>query len=430
MKTKLSKLLLLSTLAAQAFEYQATIEGLQTTGTEVELVKVPVEQSVFSKIRSDFKDLVILTKDQKSLPFTLMQDTIKTKKAYFTYQRINVGQVNIEKNSVSVDINLKTPQLLSALKIKTPLKNFEFVVTLKSLVGNIIAEQTIYDYSRFTESRQEVVTFTPQLLQHFTVTIKGLTQLQTKTLFEWREVSGERDTQVEKTSKVSLKNPRFSFWVGTKKYRQQSTQLFKAVEKGLVAWEVVAEGPQTIVTINTNGLPLSAIKLDIDEKNFKRNFTLKYEDQRHGLIKYGKLERWTYRKFNKSVTTILLPKLSSNRLVLTINNNQNSPLTIANISFEMPQYALFFLMDSSTDYLIHFGDFSFKHAATPLPPKIIAESTKSLVGRMGPIEKNQVNVGSMHSNKFGFLVPLILLAIMTFLAWGIFDTLKKVDSKS
>lgn len=430
MKTKIFTLLLLSTLATQAFEYQASIVGVRTTGTDVELIKVPIQQSVFSNIRPDFKDLVVLTKAQKSLPFTFAQDSIKTKSTYSTYQRVNVEQVKVEKDSISVNINLAKPKLLSSLKITTPLKDFEFVVILKNKKGDVIAKQSIYDYSRFTVSRQEVINFSPQTLQHFSVTIKGLTQLQTKELFEWREVSGAGESKIEKTSKINLNKPKFSFSLGTTKYSQQSKKLFEPVTKGLVSWNTVERDHQTVITIDTNKLPISAINLNIDEKNFKRHFSIKSVGKNQRLFKSGKIERWNYRKFHEDNTNIALPRFTGSQIILIIDHEKKSPLTITDITFEIPRYALFFLMDPTTDYAIHFGDPVFKNVATQLPASIMKNTTQALVGKMGSIDRKEVTISTSISTDYGFLITPAVLAIMALLAWVIYDTLKKTDAKS
>ncbi|MCK5834426.1 MAG: hypothetical protein KAG98_01670 [Lentisphaeria bacterium] len=430
MKTKLTTLLILVTLAVQAFEYQAEIEKIKTTGSDVELVKIPVQQTVFPNLRSDFKDLVVLTKDQKSLPFTLRQESTVTKKSYFTYQPINVDRVKVEKDHISVDINLVNPQILSSLKIRTPLNDFEFVVTLKNKKGEVIAEQSIYDYSSFTSSRQEIITFSPQTLQQFTVTIKGLNQLQTKELFELREVSGSGTSKVEKTSKININKPRFRFLLGTKKQRLQSKPLFEAVQQGLIDWHSEEKDHQTIITINTHKLPISAINLNITEKNFKRNFTVRSADKRNRLFKSGQIECWNYRKFHLNHTKISLPNFTDPEIILIIDHDKKSPLTISDITFTIPKMALFFLMNPTTAYSIHFGDSNYKNTATPIPASIMKNTDKALVGRMGIVIKNKVTtVTTISSSNYGFLITPIVLAIMALLAWVIFDTLKKTDKK-
>ena len=431
MKTKLYALLLISSLTSQAFEYQASIEGIRTSGTEVELVKIPVEQAVYPNIRHDFKDLVILTKDKKSLPFSFVQNSLQTKKPYMTYQQVNVENVKIEKDSITLELNLSKPQKRSSLKISTPLKDFEFVVTLKTKTGQLIAEETIYDYSSFTNSRREIITFPSQVLQNLTVSIKGLTQLQTKALFEWREVSsGNGENKIEKTSKINFNKPRFTFALGTTKYSNQTQKLFEPVKQGLVSWQKEEKNNKTIITINTHKLPISAIRLHVDEKNFTRSFTVKSASKKNRVLKSGKIERWNYRKYQKNNTQINLNPFNSEKIILTIEHGKQTPLSIDHITFNIPQYCLYFLMEPTTAYSINFGDSLFKGGTTTLPLTIMNKASSALVGKMGTIKQKEVNIQTSLSKDYGFLITPIVLIIMALLAWVIFDTLQKTENRT
>lgn len=428
MKTKIYQLLLLTTLSCQAFQYQAPINGVRTTGTEVEFIKVPIQQTVFSKLRYDFRDLVVLTKDAKSVPFTFAQNSIKTQKPYSTYQRVDVDHVKIEKDTISVNLKFKKPRKISSLKITTPLKDFEFLVTLKSKTGEIIAQQSIYDYSSFTTSRSELVSFPSRVLQQFTVTIEGLSKLQTKELFEWRETNiGQGEAKVEKTSKINTSKPRFSFSVGTTKYLEKFQKIYEPVKSGLISWRTEEKGAKTVIVIDTNKLPISVISLDIAEKNFTRHFSVRSLNNRQTLLKRGTIQKWNYRKYQKNTTQIMLPKFKSGSIVLTIENGTQSPVTIKDIRFELPQYCVFFLMEPTVAYFINFGDLTFSATSAKLPSTIMNNTREIMVGKMGEVQQKEVKINNISSKNYGFLITPIVLLCMGILAWVIFDTLKKTN---
>ncbi len=431
MKNKISAILLTLASFATAFENKAPIE-INSARSEVALIKVHLNQEVYPELRPDFRDLVVLTENKRSIPFSLIQDEISYKKAYTTYQRVGVKNVQLNESSISVDIQLTKRTELASIRISTPLKDFQFKVSVKDETGKTLTiNQSIYDYSSFTTSRNEVVKFRKTALKNFSVTISGLSQLQTKNLFEQKEVTSSQGTSEKiTTSSINLKKPRFGFAIGNAKSRVTKQKIFESVKKDLVGCKITDLDSKTVVKINTNGMPLSSLTLGVEDKNFSRKYSLTTGGLKSIPLASGTLESWKYKKFFKKSLTVNFRNCFSKELILTIYNGQETPLRINNLFFQIPRKSLYFLEEPGHYYFAHFSDQHFKGKSLPLPAEILQDHAKALSGRFGDIVQQDTDIESPKAgDRTKVWMTFLVILVIGFLIWVIVGTLRKATNE-
>ncbi len=419
--------------AAEKFNFQTEVE-IKADRSETELIKVPIPQKILPALRYDFNDMRIVTSKGKSVPFTLLQDKRVIKEPYNKFYKASASAIKLTENEISAVINFEKARVISAIRVETPLHDFEFAVSVYKPNGDAIVEnRPIFDYSSFTESRSEIVNFPPVRQKSLKIVIKGLSKLQKQQLFELKEISGENGlSSKEQTSHINLQKPRFSFYMGEQRFTQKNEMLIEQVATELVKWETSSSGGKTVIRINTGRMPITRLVINTEEQNFSRPVTIKTleagQHRRH--IYSGKIEKWNYKRFRENRTTLDFHRLSTPEVELTIHNGTNTPLTVKDISFYMPKYSIYFLEEPGKEYLLRYGNSSLTSRHSQLPKAILDQGMDlAITGKVTiPETAEEIAIRKRQFNSNYITTPVIAI-IIAFLIWTIVSTMKKAEKE-
>lgn len=415
--------------AKDDFQFKSNV-NINKEISETELIKLDIPQNLYPAIRTDLRDIRLFDSAKRSIPFSIEQDRTEKRESYKSYYNASVEALKLSDESITATIGSSEKQLISGVRIKTPLNNFEFSVSIYNKGELLVKDATLYDYSSFTESRKETVSFSPIMTDSLKIIIKGLDKLQKQKLFQLKKLTDkDGETSKEELIHISQRHPKFSFQFGEHRISKNIELLSEVVDSKLVDWKVTNSKDKTVIRISTNKLPINTITIKAAEQNFSRPISIKSVAAKphQRQLYYGELSKWNYRKFQKDQTTIKFHNPHYQELELTIFNKNETALTVTDINFTIPQKCLYFLGEPQKHYTLRYGNEDLKANQSRLPEAVLNQGRSKAIKAKIEINKPAQQTRKKQEINSNYIIIPIIVLIITFLIWSISSTLKKVE---
>lgn len=397
------------------------------------LIKAQIPQQIYNYLRTDYKDMQIFSQDQKSVEFAVKRAYKVTQTPYYKYQSQPITNLKMSDNELTLDVKFRKAQDVAALRINTPIRNFEFDVTISLPNGKVIADkEKIYDYSNFVDSRKNIVTFPKVNTNSLHVKIAGLNKLQKKELVEINQTDNNQNLS-ETNQRILVNNlkPRFTFSIGEKFFSSSREAQSEKLDKSLINWTVETTDKETIIKIDPENYPIDAISLKSPDNNFERDYYFRSSNPNGKAYRTGntgKLSKWHYRSYKSSNMQVSAPQVKK-AYELVIVNNEKSPIEITDIVFTIPTKNLYFLNEPNKNYNLHFTDKTYNRDYPGLPSQILNDSSVTVTGQIlvdqlnNPIGKKAV----AEVKSYRWLIMLAILGTVLFLIYAVASTAKHVE---
>ncbi len=421
-----------SAYAGEKFAKQYDVEVPKQINAS-ELVKIPLIPTMYPDLRDDLNDLRLFSTEGKSVPFSIAQEYSHDDKFIWKFEPLNVSDVVLIEDSLSVTLRSRKPIDLSALRIKTVLRDFEFSVKVHNKDGALLLDNgDIFDYSSYADSRKELIEFATVNTNEVEAVITGLKKLQKKEYYALKESFNDlTGSGVEKSSRLRQLKPRFQFASGVKMLTVDRKLSFSTIDVATNLFTVKDTKEKTVIDIKPQLVPVTGISLNVDDNNFSREIRVSTVTENSAtLIFSGRLESWSYRKYLKKLNNIRFREVKANLIRVEILNTGKTPLTIKGLQLLRSNYALYYLHESDKKYVVQYNNpelFS-SESHTKLPSKLLQSGRNNLLtGKLTNLKELQhCETASSTINKTALIYTLTTLIIL-FLIWVIVGTVKKAE---
>ena len=264
--------------------FAAALSALPIEGTVREecAAAVPIPSALYAHASQDrphalWDELRIRDSAGRAVPYVLRERQVRKERVEKVWKPLTVTGVVETNGELVVEAELPEskdprPEKLLALKVATPLKDYEQTVTV-SVDGAVVARGTLADYSRYANlSRSEVALDIPAS-RRFTVTFASPESEAEGAVFE-------RTITADGAGGVTAKTVRGS--VVRRPFRIDS--LAVAFPETRVDFEPLADGEcnvranltrdvkekKTYLDLSSFGMPVTAVGLCVKDRNFSR----------------------------------------------------------------------------------------------------------------------------------------------------------------
>lgn len=435
-----------------------------------ELIAVRLDEGLFAVTRDGFPDVRLLEQDRVAA----------TEVAHLIRRAVTLGTRTVRDRGVVDDIEAhpigdsglqitfmldpeQHPRRPAELRLVSPLRNFEHRVEVAvSTDGEtwqpLVNDALVFDYSQFLDVRNDGVRLpwsqpvstrsdsgAENFPRYFRLQIDEVTQEQQSQLIELthtlqgggqserseRTVIRRQPFRIDRIETISeVERPRIESMV-----RSEYPLLDLRVDQD-------ASGRRTLVTVRSNGAPLTGLQLETPNTNFSRRVVVETRDATADsgawrTLASGTLSRIALRDLQRSNVTLALPESRQRHYRLTIDNGDSPPLKVDAVTARGPVYELVFLAKPGAAYQLAYGHPTVKAARydTAALELAIAEGLEPLTATLGEQEPApeiavpQVSLLSRLINDTRVLLGLIG-ALAVILAWALFRAARAVDAAS
>jgi hypothetical protein len=275
------------------------------------LVKISLDDEIFSQTNKDLGDIRIISSDNKEIPFKLITGKEESLVEGYSVKMINNSYVPSQFSSVILDFEGRS-EVINQIKIETESENFQRNVRILGSDNkenwNIIKEGGyIYDYTdkkaKF-KSQNTSISFPESSFHYLKIEIADENNNPVKI----SSVSAIKF--VEKKSKELVRIPEYEI---SNNYKEGLSEI--------------------VVDVESSGIPTNKINFSISDANFNRAVLIySSEDKKNWkLINNGYIFRYNTDKFKKESLDVNFTEITSQYIKVVIRNNDNDPLGISGI---------------------------------------------------------------------------------------------------
>lgn len=351
---------LVSPLSAKDPPFRYAREILPPALQQEELLSITIDQQIFAATRDGFSDLRLRDASGKSLPYLLRKrQSTRSRSVRITWPAPQPAVRPRDDGSLEItvrfEIDDKRPNP-TGLTIVSPLRNFEQRMRVFTSVGGEEWEPTgeetvLFDYSRYMEVRNDSVAFPETNRRFFRIVIDDVTLEQHSELVALtRRYHGEKEierTERETVGRRSFRIDRIDFW------RENSEERVIGDEKR--AYPVTdhrvgedRDNQRTIIEIDTQRTPLTALRLETRDRNFSRHAIVEAEKMTGAAkgwqrIGEGVLSRVDFRNLKRDELSLSFPETRREKYRIVIDNGDSPPLNVIGIQGEGNVYEALYL---------------------------------------------------------------------------------------
>ncbi len=275
----------------------------------------------------------------------------------------NRAELTVERDSRSPEV--------AEIRIESAVRNFEKLVTVHGSTDGqtwdlLAKDEPIYDYSRFVDVRKDTIPVARGPYTRYRIEMGNITERKDSPLVNIVRQTRGGDSETESTSflRQPFRMERLLFI----EQRDVTATDSEAVETNTfmaAALNVATDNRkhQTILTMDAGGRPVTLLTLLTDDVNFSRVIRLegcrvdtpntwqRLADGRVTSIRAGRI--------HEDALTVAFPETRCRRLRLTIDNEDNPPITVTGVSLRENRYEGLFFPKSTRRYLLAFGGQGF-----------------------------------------------------------------------
>jgi hypothetical protein len=274
-------------------------------------------------------------------------------------------------NEIQIEYALHTNALPpTRLVIDTPLRDFERMVSVEGCGADgvwrtLVGRAAIFDLSRFINMAQYAVALPPGDCRRFRLTIRGVTdQAESATAEITRQVGGRAATERLMVEWRPLRVDRVRFFaeMNVTNYTAAITNTYPV--RG-AAVRHIKEGRVTVVRFAVPRVPLTCVRLKVDDQNFSRMYALHAirsgKDQwgrpqeNRLLLSRGMISRFNLRAVQREALDIAIAESRFSDYELVVENGDNPLLNISGVEVSGPAYQIDFIARPDESYRLFFG---------------------------------------------------------------------------
>jgi hypothetical protein len=339
--------------------------------TATTLVAAPLDTHVYGNTREDWPDVRLRTASGTATAFVIrpaMNVRDQTVREFWPAKQ-TAAKLDGD-HGLQVELMLsKDDPTPTGLKIVSPLRDFEHQVQVESSADGVAWEPAgeptlIFDYTRFVDARNDTVSITPSAHRQFRLTIADVTAEQESQLLELhRRLRGDEEAdRTERTviARRPFRIDRVEFFRDVARPQSSEPRTLDFPVSRLTTTPSEG-GARTVVTLGTDGEPLTALRIDTPSENFSRVVNVETEvDLGTGATAWkpfapGTLTKFAVGTLHREDLTIPVPQTRRSNFRLVIENDDSPPLTIENVIASGPVYELLFLATPNERYTVEYG---------------------------------------------------------------------------
>jgi hypothetical protein len=274
-------------------------------------------------------------------------------------------------NEIRIEYALHTNALPpTRLVIDTPLRDFERMVSVEGCGADgvwrtLVGRAAIFDLSRFINMAQYAVALPPGDCRRFRLTIRGVTdQAESAAAEITRQVGGSAATERLMVEWRPLRVDRVRFFAEMK-VTNYTAAITNAYPVRGAAVRHIKEGRVTVVRFAVPRVPLTCVRLKVDDQNFSRMYALHAirsgKDQwgrpqeNRLLLSRGMISRFNLRAVQREALDIPIAEARFSDYELVVENGDNPLLNISGVEVSGPAYQVDFIARPGESYRLFFG---------------------------------------------------------------------------
>jgi len=337
-------------------------------GTQEEmLIAVPLDTPVYSRSQRNLADLRILDAEGKEVSYLKTQRSDTKTRTIEHRWTANDPKLSPSVDQLTIEFELKQKDPVpTRLEIVTPLKNFEQRVRVYGLGGDnerLLADDVVFDYSRFMDVRRTEVSLTENQFRRFRVIVDNPTSEQESQLLQLtRNLQGGAETSEEQRFTVERRPFRIERLelVSTTETHVPDLLLIREWDNKLTQTQEDEKKRQTLVEFETRRQPLTQLTLVTGSRNFSRKVSLEIPETKLGRtdwhsIAQGTLSRFEFGDILEEKLTLNFSESRHESYRLVIENRDSAPIEIDGLQTAGSQDQLLFLAGSGVGYQLHYG---------------------------------------------------------------------------
>lgn len=307
---------------------------------------------------------------------------------------------------LQIELKLKdTEEAPHGMRIITPLRDFEHQVKVETSPDGKTwmphgAPTLIFDYSRYVDARNDIVSIEPTKDRHFRVIIEDVTADQSSELVELnrRLRGGVEEERTERTNvdRRPFRVDMIQFYrdvpvaAGIKETRRNT---YAATDLSI---QEDTKKLRTVVSFQSQKEPINRITIATTTENFSRQATIEVEEiDRDGKSNWRQIGQGTVTRFaigtiRRESLSLELAETSATKYRVLIENQDSSPLSITGVEISGPAYELAFLASPGQKLELDYGSPDAKAARfdTAALEAAIKQSQQSLSAQLGLPQQN------------------------------------------
>lgn len=258
---------------------------------------------------------------------------------------------------------------ITLLAIKTGLRDFEKTVTVSSSADRsnwrlLVQDSPIYDYSRFLDLRNNRVRIPADTNRYYRIEIANIVEERLSPLVQIAKQSRDGKTvgQVERTSlnREEFRMDRLEF-LSEREVKFDIGRKLRGYSVRNVAVTNSADRNVTIVTFETDRVPLREIGLSIADRHFSRTVQIEGNERVHRRAGWTHVAQGAISRVPMGSVPIERPYLvipTTPRFPayrLTILNLDSPPLAISGVRLDGEVHECVFRREAGRAYTVHYG---------------------------------------------------------------------------
>ncbi len=428
------------------FRFWREIE--RTATKEEEILAFALDSEIYAATRDRLPDLRVFDHNHNEAPFQIEPDVEYGERRIRHSAQVQGLALREHDNALEIRFHLpKDSPPAEGLIFLTQQTDYERKIQVFGSDDGtnwtpLVAEGTIFDYSRYMDVSNREIPLPPNRFRQFKVIVSDAAD-ERESAYKQLSRTFRGGQEEERREDILVQRRAFRidrlewFWHAV----QAHVQTFKRAEYPLLRFEQHTDTTtkQTILQVRTRREPLTGFTLQTTSRNFHRRVTVEVPVSRGPAtdwqpIAQASLFRFHFREVQRESLAITFPEHREETYRIVIDNEDNPPLEITGVKAEGNVYRVVFLAEAGKSYRVYYGSEGAmppKYEAATVLATIRESSPPRIVGLGSPIDNDafrgepDVTVRKLLNNWI-FLGAVICLMVVV-LAWGLVRTGKRID---
>lgn len=305
--------------------------------SESGLVKLVLDDEVFSNAKEDLSDLRVIDKNGKETPFRMVVSKGQLKAESFTPNMLNNSSLPGEYSTVILDLGSNRGQTMNRLKIITSSQNFQRNAKVYGsndrLQWFVLNDKAyIYDY---TDAKGGLKAQNTTI--NFPSSVYGYVKI---------EVSDKENDPV-KIESVELVN-----------FSKQTSREYERQPQYSVDSDDTKKYTEILIDLGAKGIPTNKVSISATNVNFNRGLQIYSSNDKNnwGFLSSDYIFRYNTPKFTGENLTINFPETNGRYLRLVIQNKDDQALGISDVKAYSNYKEIIFTAQKDASYALYYGD--------------------------------------------------------------------------
>lgn len=343
-----------------------------------ELVAIVVDSDVYARSRANYPDVRLLdSATDQEIPYLIRRaQTKRSRKVQQVWHPEDLAVKPLDDGGLEIRFRSdrkRHPRAPQGIRFISPLTNFEHHVRVEvsddgTEWRTVVDDGLIFDYSQFMDVRNlaiEPLNLGDDQPEFYRLTIADVTQEQQSQLLELtRSLSGEDETN--RTERVTINRQpfridRIDLWIDEVRDdvvddKEQEYPL--TIDRT----EQDAESKATHIYLKSRREPLTEMTVVTPSRNFSRAARVEVRGESAGADTWHSIGTWNlsridFRTLKRESLTMSIPnEIRATEYRLTIDNGDNPPLDVTEVTANGHVYEVVFLATSGKQYDLTYGN--------------------------------------------------------------------------